>query len=212
MSSLFSFEMRFTILFALLGITTLLCTNCTRLKVGTQAPSFTAEMVGKGRVDLADLKGKKILLSFMRNVGCPICNLHTHELRKYADSLEALGVVVLMIHQSPTSTIAQYLQQDARTWSFSFVSDEKRALYKLYRVKPSLPRFILSAFHGALKKRKEGAKLYKSKIPQEGKRGMLGADFLLDEAGKIIKLSYAQYVGDHLAPAEIYRIFKNVEK
>lgn len=186
--------------------------QCQRLQVGKPAPVFQAKAVGKDNIDLAQLKGHKVLLSFMRNVGCPICNLHTHHLRQYADSLQALGVEVLMIHQSPVETIEKYLAQDERSWSFLFVSDNERRLYELYHVKPSLFRFLMSGFHGALRKRKEGVKLYKDKIPQEGKRGMLGADFLLDEQGVIIKAHYAKFVGDHLSPADIYQAFKQASR
>ncbi len=196
--------MRYLVSFLLL----LFLGSCARLSVGRQAPLFTAHAVGKGDISLSAMQGRKVLLSFMRNVGCPVCNLHTHHLRLYADSLQRLGVEVLMIHQSPIETIEKYLQQDERTWTFTFVSDQERILYEAYHVKPSFFRFVGSAFRGALSKRKKGIKLYKTKIPQEGKRGMLGADFLLDESGKIIALHYARYIGDHLTPEAIYRLFK----
>jgi peroxiredoxin len=185
--------------------------QCKGLEVGKVAPDFKANSVQKGEISLQQFRGKKVLLSFMRNVGCPICNLHTHHLYQYQDSLQKLGVVVLMIHQSPTNTIQTYLAQDDRVWSFLFVSDSERILYDLYKVKPSIFRFLASGFYGALRKRKEGVKLYKTKIKQEGKRGMLGADFLLDESGKIIKVHYARFIGDHLLPAEIYHTFAEKE-
>ncbi len=183
-------------------------TSCQRLAIGTQAPPFKATSLDKEAFDLSALRGKKVLLSFMRNVGCPVCNLHTHELLAYADSLKALGVEILMIHQSPIETIKKYLAQDEREWSFQFISDTEQRLYKLYKVKPSFLRWVSSAWRGALAKRKKGEKLYKTKIPQEGKRGMLGADFLLDEQGKLIAVNYCRFVGDHLPPANIYKQFK----
>jgi len=180
-----------------------------RLVAGRQAPLFNTIAIDKSEIDLLQFRGRKVLLSFMRSAGCPVCNLHTHTLYGYTDSLKAIGVEVLMIYQSSTAVLTHYIEQDERDWRFRFVADTSRLLYNQYHVKPSSFGFLSSSWRGALRKRKAGLKLYKTTVPPaEGKRGILGADFLLDEQGVLIKVNYCRYVGDHLPPATIYKIFK----
>ena len=49
------------------------------------APGFTINDVNGKTINLADYKGKKVLLTFYRNVGCPICNLRFHEIQEQSE-------------------------------------------------------------------------------------------------------------------------------
>ena len=52
-----------------------------KLKKGAQAPNFRAtNYLGDG-INLNDLRGKKILLSFHVFASCPFCNLRVNELK-----------------------------------------------------------------------------------------------------------------------------------
>jgi hypothetical protein len=50
---------------------------------------------------------------------------------------------------------------------------------------------------------KTGKKLFKKKMKQDGNANRMGADFLIDENGKIAVAYYGKYVGDHLSISQI---------
>jgi AhpC/TSA family protein len=46
-----------------------------RLRIGSNALTFTAQALGGRRIDLAALRGRTVLLKFYRFATCPVCNL-----------------------------------------------------------------------------------------------------------------------------------------
>jgi hypothetical protein len=63
-------------------------------------------------------------------------------------------------------------------------------------------------FHGAMGKMKEGKKLFKKKIKQDGTANRISADFLIDENGNVASAYYGKYIGDHL-PIDSIKQFLN---
>ena len=53
-----------------------------RLETGQSAPLFSLTDIYDREIDLSAYKnkGKKILISFFRNVACPFCNFRIHQL------------------------------------------------------------------------------------------------------------------------------------
>ena len=63
-------------------------------------------------------------------------------------------------------------------------------------------------FHGAMGKMNKGKQLFSKKIKQDGSMSRIGADFLIDEDGKIKKAYYGKYLGDHIPLSDIKEFLK----
>ncbi len=176
------------------------------LSAGQEAPIFTIKDVDGHSIDLADYKGKKVMLTFYRNVGCPVCNFRFHELQEQADSLKAKGLVMLAVYESSAEQMKIYL--DGQPSYTSMIPNPDESLYRLYHIDRSMGKVMKGVFHGSMRKMKVGKKLFKKKMKQDGNANRIGADFLIDENGKIAVAYYGKYVGDHLSIALIKEFLK----
>ena len=172
------------------------------LQSNQPAPNFQTQDVRGNAVSLKALQGHYVLLAFMRNAGCPVCNLHIHELSTKADSLQKANVVVLLVYESTKENMLRYLNQD-ESMPFTFIADPQQQLYSLYDVQGSMGKMMKGMFHGAMGKMKQGKKLFRSPMKQDGHASTVGADFLIDPQGRILDAHYSQYLGDHLTTAQI---------
>jgi peroxiredoxin Q/BCP len=165
------------------------------------APVFTIYDVNGATVNLADFKSKKVLLTFYRNVGCPICNLRFHELQDQADYFTSKGLVLLAVYESSADNIKQYLE--GKNPYAIMIPNPDQSLYQLYDIDKSMGKVMKGLFHGALGKVKKGKKLFKQEIKADGSSDRIGADFLIDKSGKINTAYYGKFLGDHLPITEI---------
>jgi thioredoxin-dependent peroxiredoxin len=172
------------------------------LQANQPAPNFQTEDVYGKPVSLSALRGQFVLLSFMRNAGCPVCNFHVHELLKKADSLRAANVAVVLVYESTKATMVEYLQQ-ADSMPFSFVADPQKQLYSRYQVGRDMGKMMSGMFHGAMRKMTAGKKLFRKSIKQDGDAMRIGADFLIDPQGRLHTVHYGRYLGDHLTVAQL---------
>jgi peroxiredoxin len=182
---------------ALLAVSTATFANpVTKIKPPQAAPNFTVRDVKGNSVSLADYRGKKVLLTFYRNVGCPICNLRFHELQSQAAHFQAKGLVVLAVYESSAELMQQYVGDEA--FHAIMVPNPDQSLYQLYEVEKSGGKMMKGMFHGAMGKMKKGKQLFKDKIKQDGTATRIGADFLIDESGNVVTAHYGKFLGDHL--------------
>ncbi|MBX2905342.1 MAG: redoxin domain-containing protein [Taibaiella sp.] len=184
---------------------TLLISNKTTMaqhkKIAAQqhAPLFTTTDVNGKTVELKQFRGRKVLLTFHRNVGCPICNLRFHELEKMAGSTPDL--VLLAVYESSADNMRKYL--DGSEVHTVMIPDTAQALYQLYGVERSKGKIMKGMLHGGMGKIKAGKKLFTQNIKQDGNMDRIGADFVIDEHGKVLIAHYDSYVGGHLPVHEI---------
>lgn len=165
------------------------------------APVFTINDVNGATVNLTDFKGKKVLLTFYRNVGCPICNLRFHELQEQVDYFKSKGLVLLAVYESSAENMKQYLEGE-NPYAI-MIPNQDQSLYRLYDIDKSMGKVMKGLFHGAIGKMKKGKDLFKQKIKADGSSDSIGADFLIDESGKINTVYYGKFLGDHLPITEI---------
>jgi thioredoxin-dependent peroxiredoxin len=168
-----------------------------KVKPPQAAPTFTIKDINGTIVNLADYKGKKVMLTFYRNVGCPICNLRFNELQAQADYFKSKGLVLLAVYESTADNMKQYLEGQS-TYA-TMIPNAEQDLYKLYDIDRSGGKMMKGMFHGAMGKMKKGKKLFKSKIKQDGNSNRIGADFLIDENGNVKMAHYGSFVGDHIS-------------
>ena len=143
------------------------------------------------------LRGKRVLLSFMRDAGCPICELRLAHLATRADSLKSANTRVVLVYESDATTMRQYLVD--KDLPFTFVADPDGALHDLFGLEKSLAKVALGFVKGVNKQIKAGKKLQTQEISREGaEKTRITADFIIDENGFVQRAYYGKYLGDHL--------------
>ena len=178
-----------------------------KIKEKQAAPDFTVQDVHGATINLAAYKGKKILLTFHRNTGCPVCNLRFHEIEQQTAYFKSKNLVVIAIYESSRENLKKYLENE-NPYAVMIPNPEQN-LYKLYDIDHSLGKIFKGIlFRGTLKKVNEGKKLYKSKMKQDGNANTIGADFLIDENGLVKRAYYGKFLGDNL-PLEDIKTFLN---
>ena len=174
-----------------------------RLLARQPARAFAVTDANGQPVSLAALKGHKVLLVFMRNAGCPVCNLRMHHLLQEAPYFQAHNLTVVAVYESTPEHLRQYLAD--QPVPFTMVPNPDQSLYRLYGLEVSGGKALASVFHGVMGKAKAGQKLFVRPLAQDGSKNRIGAEFLLDEQGTVAVAHYGRYIGDELPLADIKR-------
>ncbi len=111
-----------------------------KLEEKTIAKDFKSEDVFGAPISLEIFKGKKVLLSFMRYTGCPVCNLHVNKLYQRINEIEKKNLTIIFVFESNTQTIKKYIKNE--NLPFIFISDPNQILYDTYSVEKSWRKFI----------------------------------------------------------------------
>ena len=177
-----------------------------KLQSSQIAPDFKAKDIQGNTVQLSAFKGKKVFLTFYRNVGCPVCNLRFHELLPLEQEFKTKGVIVLAIYESSEDNLKRYIGNEH--YYTAMIANSGFDLYEKYAIERSTLKLLSSIYKGVIAKAEQGKKLYKEKFDQDGHANLIGAEFLIDENGKIKTAYYNQFIGDHL-PVKDLKAFMN---
>ena len=168
------------------------------IRPGDLAPSFSTQDIVGRPVDLAALRGGPVLLTFLRNAACALCNLRVHELIERHDLLRQAGLSVIAVFESPAESMREYVgQQDA---PFPLVADPEATLYARYAVESSAAKVEATmAMPETHQRVATAAALGFELTQQEGSNFLrMPADFLIDADGTVQLAHYAEHVSDHL--------------
>ena len=171
------------------------------------APDFQTKDISGNIVQLSAFKGRKVLLTFYRHVGCPFSNLRFLELQQMDQYFKDMGLVVLAVYESSSANLNRYCADES--YYARVVANPEFDLYTLYDIELSALKTLFSMYKGAHAKIQEGRKKFKVQFEQEGHTDLLGGDFLIDEAGIVRYPYYNQYLGDHLPVNDIVRFINN---
>jgi peroxiredoxin Q/BCP len=171
------------------------------------APDFQVTDVLGNPVCLSALKGRKILLTFYRHVGCPFTNLHFLGLQELDSYFQEMDIVVLAIYESDSENLQRFIQNES--FYARLIANPSYDLYSLYQIEQSALKILYSMYQGAYAKGELGRKKFKESFCPEGRKDTLGGDFLIDEHGIIKYAYYNQYLGDHMPMREIIKFLKN---
>lgn len=178
-----------------------------KLQVGDVAPPFEVADIFGERINLRDYEGKTVLLSFLRNGGCALCNLRIHQLIQRYPELHGRGLEILAVFESPVASIREHVtsRQDV---PFSLIADPTASLYGLYGVEISEEKLQASMARASTPEMQrtiqEAAAIGYALIREEGSNFQrIPADFLIGPDQRIQVAFYSELVGEHLAFAEI---------
>lgn len=171
------------------------------------APDFQTADISGNTVRMSALRGKKVLLTFYRHVGCPFTNLRFLELQKLDSYFREMDLVVLAVYESSRENLKRYSRDES--FYARMIANPEFDLYTLYNIEQNTLKILFSMYKGAFAKGAEGRRRFKENFSPEGHTNVLGGDFLIDENGRIQYAYYNQYLGDHLPVNDIIRFLKN---
>jgi peroxiredoxin Q/BCP len=100
------------------------------LEVGKKAPAFTLESSDGGKVKLADLSGKIVVLYFYPRDNTSGCTLEAENFRDAVPALKKLGAVVLGVSKDSIESHCKF--RDKYKLSFPLLTDEDTKVMQAY--------------------------------------------------------------------------------
>ena len=178
-----------------------------RLEARQPAPLFSATDIFDREINLSDYKnqGKKILVSFFRNVACPFCNFRIHQLTTKNDQWKDRLQMIFFLEAKKEVVLKSSFHKGVSP--IPIIADFEREIYEKYGAEVSLEKFNNTinsekqmAIHSKLV-----AKGYEIDSGEEQVYS-IPADFILDENFNIIKAHYGKDIPDHLPFEQIENV------
>ena len=170
------------------------------LTVGQPAPRFeTVDQKDQPLVFPDGFSGKKVVLSFLRYLGCPLCLMKLDELVAHYPDYTGRGAELVAVVQSVPGHVKRFAER--KKIGFRLLSDHERRLYQLYQVpiggaKEYLaPAVLMATVQATLKGHMHGR--------FGGHELQIPADFIIGPDGKIAFVHYGKDVSDFLTHAEL---------
>lgn len=169
-------------------------------QVGDKITELTLPNIEGEEFALEQVQGKRYLLSFMRFVTCPFCQLRIHQLisnwHEFGENF-----TVIAVFDSPLDNLQK--QSGKEIAPFAILADENSVYYQKFSIKQSvagvfkamifrMPTLIYAMFE-------KGYFPYSIK----GKLTTLPTDILVNEQGIIESIYQGKDSGDHLSFAQV---------
>lgn len=180
-----------------------------KLKNGDFALNFEAKDIYGNDVKLSSFKGKKIILSFFRNVNCPFCNRRVHTIMgnnlKFKDS----GVQLIMLFESTNDKLSSSVfHKGISPWPL--IGDPKKEIYYKYGVESSILKLFNTFLHANPLKAMQDTKELNLPKDSDASKTLVPADFFIDENFKVVKAHYGEHLDDHISLEEMKK-FANIK-
>lgn len=116
-----------------------------KLKQGQKAPEFALNDTNGNKVNLADFKGKKVILYFYPKDDTPGCTIQACDFRDNIEKLKKLNAVVLGVSNDDETSHKKFT--DKFKLNFTLLCDTNKAVSKSYGVY-ELKNFMGKKYHG----------------------------------------------------------------
>jgi len=100
--------------------------------IGKKAPAFAAPATGDQTIELAALKGRKVVLYFYPKDSTPGCTKEGCDFRDNMNRLKRAGAVVLGVSRDSIASHEKF--KEAQGFNFDLLSDKDEALCNAYGV------------------------------------------------------------------------------
>ncbi len=173
-----------------------------KLEKPDKIPALKLKDLENKELDLSQYKGKKVLLSFFRDVNCPYTNLWVEGLNMHREYFEQNNLEIIGVFNSSKDEIEN--SRIKERLYYPVVPDSDLSLYKKFGIEE-----IEEGKRKVTPKVKDILKLLVSgKIFMQTKSNILPAEFLIDENQRVYKAHYGTNFSDHIDKKEIIRWIK----
>ncbi|WP_166964547.1 peroxiredoxin family protein [Yeosuana marina] len=170
-----------------------------RITENTKPKNFEVKDFLGNKIQLADFKGKKVVLTFFRDASCPFCNLRLQSLINNHDIFKGHNIEVITFFNSTKEDIFKYAGK--QNPPFPIIPDPDLRIYKLYGVEGGFIGKLRTIVN--MKKVMQAVKSEFFNTRSFFKRNTIPADFLISEDYVIVKAHYGKDFSDHLPISEI---------
>jgi peroxiredoxin len=168
-----------------------------RLVPGDPAPDFVLPSLGGQPFDLKALRGKRVLMRFNRQAGCPICNPRNRDFIQLYPVFQRANVEVVSVFGSVESALPDGVGK--QNPPYPCLADPADRVYGLYGVERSLLGILsmknLPAIREGLAVRNA---FNMSANGTDGEVTRMPAEFLISPEGVIERTHYHAYAADFL--------------
>ncbi len=173
-----------------------------KVQAGNNARDFAAKDIYGKDVKLSDYRGKRIILSFYRNVSCPFCNRRVHQVMGYNIRLMNAGVQLIFLFESDKEKLASSsFHQGIIPWPL--IGDPEKKIYNLYGVEQSILKTMKTMFATSLSLAKKDTQELNLPKDKDASMNLIPADFFIDENFRIVKAHYGKHLDDHVDMEEL---------
>ncbi len=167
-----------------------------RLIPGDLAPDFVLSGLGGTVVRLSAYKGKRVLIRFNRQAGCPICNPRNREFIRLYPQFQQANVELIGIFGSSEDVLP--LGIGKQNPPYPVLADPQDTIYAKYGVERSLWGLLSPKNWQNMDSVKEGTKMETFRPNGDGEVTRMPAEFLINEEGYIEQAHYHAFATDFL--------------
>ena len=166
------------------------------LSGGDKAPQFTLPAIDGSTFNMADMKGKRVILTFFRFSTCPLCNMRIRRIVQRWNEFSKDAVMVAVFDAKVGDLQKRMKKHDA---PFVVVADETYEQFNKNGVKKSFFKFMWGAMRSPLTLLQATLRGYVPLTLSISKLSTIPVDILIDEDGKVVEAHYCKDTADHLS-------------
>ena len=167
-----------------------------QIVTGDPAPQFTLPAIDGSTFNMADMKGKRVILTFFRFSTCPLCNMRIRRIVQRWNEFSKDAVMVAVFDAKVGDLQKRMKKHDA---PFVVVADETYEQFNKNGVKKSFFKFMWGAMRSPLTLLQATLRGYVPLTLSISKLSTIPVDILIDEDGKVVEAHYCKDTADHLS-------------
>ena len=167
-----------------------------QIVTGDTAPQFTLPAIDGSTFNMADMKGKRVILTFFRFSTCPLCNMRMRRIVQRWNEFSKDAVMVAVFDAKVGELQKRMKKHDA---PFVVVADETYEQFNKNGVKKSFFKFMWGAMRSPLTLLQATLRGYVPLTLSISKLSTIPVDILIDEDGKVVEAHYCKDTADHLS-------------
>ena len=167
-----------------------------QIVTGDTAPQFTLPAIDGSTFNMADMKGKRVILTFFRFSTCPLCNMRMRRIVQRWNEFSKDAVMVAVFDAKVGDLQKRMKKHDA---PFVVVADETYEQFNKNGVKKSFFKFMWGAMRSPLTLLQATLRGYVPLTLSISKLSTIPVDILIDEDGKVVEAHYCKDTADHLS-------------
>lgn len=177
----------------------------TKLALGSRIPSFTLLDLDGHPVTVGPGSGRKLLLSFLRNAQCAVCNLWVATAGRRAPGWHTLGLDVVAIFESSPEKLRAELQH--RSPPFPVLADPDGRWHEVFSSRTDAARIeqVIQSGHGEAALARAAAEGFVPRREAGANFFRIPSEILVAADGTAALVHVAENLDDHLDPDRVER-------